>query len=154
LVSKKYKREKKAVNKRFDSAGDYVPSSANELTEGFYVPTGDYIPTRGYMPTGDYEQYGLYLPTGDYIPTGGYVPTGDYELNGIYVPTGDFQLDSYVPSGDFMLNEGQESCDILRRASAGNLFEESHIKPIFTLKNNPNKFSSPKGYVIPPIILI
>jgi hypothetical protein len=155
VVSKKNKREKKAANKRFvDPAGDYVPSVANELTGGFYVPTGDYIPTCGYMPTGDYEQYGLYVPTGDYIPTGGYVPTGGYELNGIYVPTGDFQLDSYVPSGDFMLNEGEESSDILRRVSAENLFEESHINPVFTLKNNPNKLSSPKGYVIPPIILV
>jgi hypothetical protein len=153
LVSKKNKREKKAVNKRFDPAGDYVPSGANELTEGFYVPTGDYISTGEYMPTGDYEQYGLYVPTGDYTPTGGYVPTGDYEFNGIYIPTGDFQLDSYVPSGDFMLEEGEESSDIPIRVSAENLFEEFHIKPVFTLKNNPNKLSSPKGYMTPPIIL-
>jgi hypothetical protein len=155
VVSKKNKREKKAANIRFvDPAGDYVPSVANELTGGFYVPTGDYIPTGGYMPTGDYEQYGLYVPTGDYIPTGGYVPTGDYELYGIYVPTGDYQLDSYVPSGDFMLDEGEESSEIPRRVSAENLFEEIHIKPIFLLKNNPNKLSSPKGYIIPPIILV
>ncbi|OOE10668.1 hypothetical protein [Fictibacillus arsenicus] len=153
MVNKKNKRKKKTVNKRFDSAGDYVPSGANELTEGFYVTTGDYIPTGGYMPTGDYEQYGFYVPTGDYIPTGGYVPTGDYEFNGIYIPTGDFQLDSYVTSGDFMLNEGEESSDILKGALAENLFEEIHIKPVFTLKNNPDKLSSPKGYMIPPIIL-
>jgi hypothetical protein len=153
LVSKKNKREKKAVKKRYDSAGDYVPSGTNELTEGFYVPTGDYIPTGEYIPTGDYEQYGFYMPTGDYTPTGGYFPTGDYDFNGIYVPTGDFQLDSYVPSGDFMLKEGEESSDIPRRVSAETLFEESHIKPVFTLMNNPIKLSSPKGYIIPPIIL-
>jgi hypothetical protein len=150
VLSKKNKREKKAANKRFvDPAGD-----ANELTGGFYVPMGDYIPTGGYMPTGDCEQYGLYVPTADYIPTGGYVPTGDYELYGIYVPTGDYQLDSYVSSGDFLLDEGEESSDIPRRVSAENLFEEVHIKPIFLLKNNPNKLSSPKGYIIPPIILV
>ncbi|RZT22666.1 hypothetical protein [Fictibacillus sp. BK138] len=151
LVSKKNKREKK--EKRYGSASDYVSSFANELTEGFYVPTGDYIPTGGYMPTGDYEQYGLYVPTGDYIPTGGYVPTGDYELNSIYVPTGDYQMDSYVPSGDYMLYEGEESSDIPRRFTKEDLFEESHIKPVFLLKNNPNKLSLPKGYIIPPIIL-
>lgn len=155
VVSKKNKREKKAANKRFiDPAGDYVPSAVNELTGGFYVPTGDYIPTGGYMPTGDYEQYGLYVPTGDYIPTSGYVPTGDNELYGIYVPTGDYQFDSYVSSGDFMLDEGEESSDIPKRFSAENLFDESHINPIFLLKNNPNKLSSPKGYIIPPIILV
>ncbi|WP_226534914.1 hypothetical protein [Fictibacillus halophilus] len=152
LVSKKNKREKK--EKRYDSASDYVSSFANELTEGFYVPTGDYIPTGEYIPTGDYEQHGLYVPTGDYIPTGGYVPTGDYELNSIYVPTGDYQMDSYVPSGDYMLYEGEESSDIPRRISTEDLFEASHIKPVFLLKKNPNKLSSPKGYIIPPIILI
>lgn len=155
VVSKKNKREKKAANKRFvDSAGDYVPSGANELTGGFYVPTGDYIPTGGYMPTGDYEQHGLYVPTGDYITTGGYVPTGDYELYGIYVPTGDYQLGSYVPSGDFLLDDGEESSDIPRRVSAENFFEESYIRPIFLLKNNPNKLSLPNGYIIPLIILV
>lgn len=140
VISKKNKREKKAANKRF-------------VDHSYYVPTGDYIPTSGYIPTGDYEQYSLYVPTGDYIPTGGYVPTGDYEQYGIYVPTGDYQLDSYVASGDYMVDEGEESSDFPRRVSAENLFEEGHMKPIFLLKKNPNKLSSPKGYIIPTTIL-
>jgi hypothetical protein len=148
VVSKKSKKEKKAVNKRFVGLTDnYVPTGGYEPTGDYqsydvYTPTGDYIPTGGYVPTGDYEHNGLYVPTGDYIPTGGYCPTGGYQLN------------SYVSSGDYLLNVGDESSDIPLCGSLETLFEENNLKSLFLLKGNPEKLSLPKGYIIPPIILV
>lgn len=135
MVSKKSKRKKgrEEESLRFTEQLDLVSG---------YVPTGDYELTGGYVPTGDYEFTGSYVSTGDYELTGGYVPTGDYEFTGSYVPTGD-----YLSSDMINFSDESEESRILN-----DCFEELQNNPIFLLESFPQKQSSPKGYIIPPII--
>jgi hypothetical protein len=141
VVSKKNKKQNSGKEgklrfiEQLDLTSGYVPT-------GEIVPTGDYELTGGYIPTFDYEFTGSYVSTGDYEPTGGYIPTCDYEFTGSYIPTGDYQ------SGDMTdLTDESEKNRIFNVC-----FEELQIIRIFTSESSPRKYSSPKGYLKPPII--